>query len=97
MTREEFKALLAGAANPDTAADSLTSISDGVEGLFSELEAASAKASSDAETINQLRDSNMRLFLRVSGTAPDDPEPDHEETVDEMKNRLRTAITGQED
>ena len=97
MTREEFKALLAGAANPDTAADSLTSISDGVEGLFSELEAASAKASSDAETINQLRDSNMRLFLRVSGSEPDDEPDEKEETVDEMKSRLRTAITGQED
>lgn len=97
MTREEFKTLLAGAANPDTAADSLTAISDGVDALYTELDAASAKSAEDAETINQLRDSNMRLFLRVSGNEPDDEPEDKEETVDEMRNRLRTAIIGTED
>lgn len=91
MTREEFKSLMANASDPNKMAETLAAINTGVEDLFDAADASAAKAKEDAETINQLRDSNMRLFLKVSGAEETDPEPE-EETFEQMQERLRNMI-----
>lgn len=90
MTREEMKAALIRAANPDTAAEALTEISAAVDDLYTENEAAAAATAKANETIAQLRDANMRLFLRIGGDA--ETEEEKEETIDEMTARLRESM-----
>ena len=93
MTREEFAELLGRASNPDTSAEALLGISDGTNELFDAIEAAQNQANEDAKTIAELRDANTRLFQRIGVSEPQEEE-EHEETLDEMDERLRKEILG---
>lgn len=74
-TREEFAALLRAAADPTTGAEALVNLSDAATELFDSLDASSTKIESLTADVGKLRDTNMRLFLRVTGDEPkDEPE-----------------------
>lgn len=87
MTPEELKALLAAAANADTAPEALTQISDKVTALIN-TNAKLTKDKQDADTtIASLRDTNMRLFLRTTGAEPTADEP--KKVQDMSRNELK--------
>lgn len=90
MTREEFETLLTQAADPNQTAMALSNIREGVGTLFDSNEQLSKQVNEDNETIAQLRQTNMQLFLRIGGQAPQEEEK--EETLEEMDERLRKML-----
>lgn len=92
MTKDEFDGLLLQAANADTAPEALSKIRDGVNDLFGEAETLKAANEASTKQIADLRDTNMRLFLRTTGNVKDEDE--HEETVEELNERLRKKLLG---
>lgn len=90
MTREEFDTLLTQAADPNQTAMALTQIREGVDTLFNSNENLSQQVAESNETIAQLRQTNMQLFLRIGGQAPEEEEK--EETLEEMDERLRKML-----
>lgn len=90
MTREEFDTLLTQAADPNQTAIALTQIREGVGELFNSNENLSQQVAESNETIAQLRQTNMQLFLRIGGQAPEEEEK--EETLEEMDERLRKML-----
>lgn len=90
MTREEFDTLLTQAADPNQTAIALTQIREGVGELFNSNENLSQQVAEGNETIAQLRQTNMQLFLRIGGQAPEEEEK--EETLEEMDERLRKML-----
>lgn len=90
MTREEFDTLLTQAADPNQTALALSQIREGVGELFNSNENLSQQVAEGNETINQLRQTNMQLFLRIGGQAPEEEEK--EETLEEMDERLRKML-----
>ena len=96
MTPEELKALLAAAANADTAPEALTHISDKVTALMAEHDKLTAEKAEADKTIANLRDTNMRLFLRTTGTAPDESKEEQKKITDmdrkELTEYFRAAL-----
>ena len=90
MTREEFETLLTQATDPNQTAMALAQIREGVGELFNSNENLSKQVNDSNETINQLRQTNMQLFLRIGGQAPEEEEK--EETLEEMDERLRKML-----
>ena len=90
MTREEFDTLLTQAADPNQTAMALAQIREGVGELFNSNENLSQQVAESNETIAQLRQTNMQLFLRIGGQAPEEEEK--EETLEEMDERLRKML-----
>ena len=90
MTREEFETLLTQAADPNQTALALSQIREGVGELFNSNENLSQQVAESNETIAQLRQTNMQLFLRIGGQAPEEEEK--EETLEEMDERLRKML-----
>ena len=90
MTREEFDTLLTQAADPNQTALALSQIREGVGELFNSNENLSQQVTESNETIAQLRQTNMQLFLRIGGQAPEEEEK--EETLEEMDERLRKML-----
>ena len=90
MTREEFNTLLTQAADPNQTALALSQIREGVGTLFDSNENLSQQVAESNETIAQLRQTNMQLFLRIGGQAPQEEEK--EETLEEMDERLRKML-----
>ena len=90
MTREEFDTLLTQAADPNQTALALSQIREGVGELFNSNENLSQQVAESNETIAQLRQTNMQLFLRIGGQAPEEEEK--EETLEEMDERLRQVL-----
>lgn len=90
MTREEFDTLLTQAADPNQTALALSQIREGVGELFNSNENLSQQVAEGNETIAQLRQTNMQLFLRIGGQAPEEEEK--EETLEEMDERLRKML-----
>lgn len=87
MTPEELKALMTAAANPDTAAEALTSLHDKVLALMSETDKLKSDKAEADKTIGSLRDTNMRLFLRTTGAEPNQDEPKKVQEMD--RNELK--------
>ena len=90
MTREEFDTLLTQAADPNQTALALSQIREGVGELFNSNENLSQQVAESNETIAQPRQTNMQLFLRIGGQAPEEEEK--EETLEEMDERLRKML-----
>ena len=90
MTREEFDTLLTQAADPNQTALALSQIREGVGELFNSNENLSQQVAESNDTIAQLRQTNMQLFLRIGGQAPEEEEK--EETLEEMDERLRKML-----
>lgn len=66
MTKEEFNVFLTSAANPDTAPAALASIQEGFNELFTNNESLTANLTTKDNQIADLRDTNMKLFLRTT-------------------------------
>lgn len=94
MTPEELKALMTAAANPDTAAEALTSLHDKVLALMSETDKLKSDKAEADKTIGSLRDTNMRLFLRTTGAEPNQDEPKKVQEMDrnELKEFFATKM-----
>ena len=90
MTREEFDTLLTQAADPNQTALALSQMREGVGELFNSNENLSQQVAESNDTIAQLRQTNMQLFLRIGGQAPEEEEK--EETLEEMDERLRKML-----
>lgn len=84
MTREEFSRYLIAAANPDTAAEALTQINDGVTSLFDGQAASETRITDLTNQVNNLRDTNTRLFLRITG-AQGEGEQDKDPEAENLK------------
>lgn len=96
MTREEFKAHMTDAADPNKAPIALAAIREGVEELFTTGETAAKTLADNEATINELRSVNMKLFLRQgAGTDTEQDEP-QEETLDQYNDRIGKMIRGEE-
>lgn len=76
MTPEELEALLKAAANPDTAPEALLNLKDQVMALMTSNQQLTQDNANNTAKIQELHDTNMRLFLRASTptqqTATDD-------------------------
>lgn len=95
MTRDEMRALIRQAANPDTAAEALTAIDAEVTSMFDTIEAGGNRTKDLEGQVAQLRDSNMRLFLRVTGEAPKDPEEKSDEDfLKEVEGKILENLGG---
>ena len=91
MTREDMTKLLRAAADPNSAAEALTKLNDGITELFDTAEASAAKIGELTETVNGLRDSNLRLFLRVTGPEAKE-QPTEEESEAEFLKQIEAKI-----
>ena len=77
-TREDITKLLRAAAAPDTAAEALTALNAEITEMYDTLDANKTTLGQMTEQINGLRDSNMRLFLRVTGGGEEKTEEDED-------------------
>ena len=93
--RDELNAMLTAAANPETAAEALADLATAITDVYDAYEGAVTQHNNDTATIASLRDSNMRLFLRLSG-GNEDTDDDHEETLDEYNTRISKMINEEE-
>ena len=89
-TRDEMMALLRAAAAPDTAAEALTTINAEITEMFDTIEANKTAMGQLTEQVNGLRDSNMRLFLRVTGDAgKEEDENSDEKLIAGVEEKIR--------
>lgn len=93
MTLDEYKGLAAG-LTADNAPTVFQSMLDGIGADLAALE----KAGKDLETANkriaELQDTNMKLFLTVTGKAPDGKEAEEDKTPEELRAALVEEIKG---
>lgn len=100
MTREELKAILTAAGDPNTSAEALVTISDKVGGMITEADDLREKLSDAERTIASLRDTNMRLFLRTTGAGEcdsDEPKKIGDMTRAELDAHYKSLWDGLED
>ena len=81
LDRESLKDLLVKAADADQAPVALGDLEAEVGGMIEALDSANATIAENEKTIAELRDTNMKLFLRSTGTVE---EKDPEKTTDEV-------------
>lgn len=94
LSKEKLNQLLKEATNPDKAPLALQQLTDEVSGLIDEHAAATATLGEKDNTIAQLRDTNMQLFLRTTGN-PEQTQVEKEKTPDELFDELFTnAVIG---
>ena len=74
MTLEEVKNLLAEAADADRTAEALAKLTEGLTGIYEERDGLAQKVNDLEKRNADLRDSNTRLFLRITGTTPEQTE-----------------------
>lgn len=99
MTAAIMEQLLKRASNPEESQAALLELKDNIEADSKQMEALKVKVDEMTGTINTLRDTNQRLFLRV-GFEPektDEPEGEGEETIEEMTERLKKLLIGGDD
>ena len=82
MTLEEVKHLLAEAADADKTAEALAKLTDGLTAIYEERDGLAQKASDLEKRNADLRDSNTRLFLRITGTTPEQTEQQKAEAAE---------------
>lgn len=92
MKVEIMDALLKSASDPNKAPEALSQLREAIMADNDTLEANNVTIGKLNEDIATLRDTNQRLFLRVTGDEAD--EPAHEETTEELNERLRKQIFG---
>lgn len=88
MARDELTDKIKKLATGDNA-ETVASIADEVGALYDTIDAATKLHEQDAAKINQLNDTNMKLFLRVTGDPAKDPDPEPEQTLDDFVNTIK--------
>ena len=90
MKKDELKNLIKAAANPDNAAEALANLSTAIDSIFDDIEARTTEAAKLTEQVNSLRDSNLRLFLRVTEGQKQEPEEESpDKFITEIKNQIK--------
>ena len=74
MTLDEVKHLLAEAADADRTAEALAKLTEGLKGIYEERDGLAQKVNDLEKRNADLRDSNTRLFLRITGATPEQTE-----------------------
>lgn len=92
MKTDIMDALLKSASDPNTAPEALASLRDAIIADNDTLVANEATISKLNGDIATLRDTNQRLFLRVSSI--EEPDEEKEETLEEFNERMRSAVLG---
>lgn len=83
MTYNEFKTRLTDIiGNPDTAQEKAVSFLSDVEQDYTTLGSMTEKASEQEKKIQELRDTNQRLFLSVTGQTKEEPEEKENNPID---------------
>ena len=91
MTLEEVKHLLAEAADADKAAEALAKLTEGLTGIYEERDALAQKADDLEKRNADLRDSNTRLFLRITGATPEQTEQQKAEAAAQKEKAEKAA------
>lgn len=90
MTHEELISAINGLANGENA-ETIASIGSEIDALYTTIDAANAAHEADTKKISDLNDTNMKLFLRVTGKPPEEQDPpEKEQTLDEFIKELAT-------
>ena len=95
LTRENLKEILAAAGNADTAAEAMVRLNDEAQALFADYDRVVSESSAKDERIRNLQDTNQSLFLRVTGSTPEEEE-DEEKGPEELLADLTKLIRGDE-
>lgn len=82
-TPEQIAALFADCANPDKLAAALTSLNEEIKELSTAVETMTNDGKAKDATIADLRDTNMKLFLRQTGAVEDTP-PEEDKTPEDI-------------
>lgn len=89
MTHEELTKAINGLATGENA-ETVANIGKEVDALYTTIDAANKLHGEDEKKIASLNDTNMKLFLRVTGKPPEDNPPEHEQTLEEFIRDLAT-------
>lgn len=95
LTRENLKEILAAAGNADTAAEAMVRLNDEAQALFADYDRVVSESTAKDERIRNLQDTNQSLFLRVTGSTPEDEE-DEDKGPEELLADLTKMIRGDE-
>lgn len=95
LTRENLKEILAAAGNADTAAEAMVRLNDEAQALFADYDRVVSESSAKDERIRNLQDTNQSLFLRVTGSTPEE-EDDEDKGPEELLADLTKMIRGDE-
>lgn len=95
LTRENLKEILAAAGNSDTAAEAMVRLNDEAQALFADYDRVVSESSAKDERIRNLQDTNQSLFLRVTGSTPEEEE-DEDKGPEELLADLTKMIRGDE-
>lgn len=90
MTLDEYKKI-AGTLTADNATAVFTDMLKGIEKDLAELEGAKSTIAEQNTKIKDLQDTNMKLFLSVTGKA-ETHEEEEEKTPDDFRNDLINLI-----
>lgn len=89
MTYEEFLALLEAASDPDKGLEALSTLKEHGKTIFTTVDTLTEANTKLTEQVQNLRDTNMALFLKTGSPAPDNKE-EQEKTGDEIFDELFT-------
>ena len=97
-TRDEITAILRDAANPDKAAEALTTLSSEINEMFDTIDSSKGAIDQMTGQIAGLRDANMRLFLRVTGSGePENKEEPEKDKFAEFQANILSNLSGGND
>lgn len=91
MTLNEVKNLLSEAADADHTAEALAKLTDGLTELYEERDGLAQKVGDLEKKNSDLRDSNTRLFLRITGATPEQTEQKAESAAQKEKQKKAEA------
>lgn len=84
MKLDEYKsAIMELIKDPDTALTKVEDVFKNLEGDLTTKESVEAKVAEQDERIRTLQDTNMQLFLKATGAAQEEPEPEQPKTFEE--------------
>lgn len=92
MTYDEYTKL-AGTVTADNAPAVLKTMLEGIKTDLTELETARAGIAEKDTRIKDLQDTNMKLFLSITGTSEEEKE-EEEKTPEDYRAELVKEITG---
>lgn len=90
ITKDEFSKLLVMATDPDKAPEALQQLQEHGEEIFSDVENFTKQLEEHKAKVAELRDTNMRMFLKVGAKGEEIRAEEKEETGDEKFDRLFT-------
>lgn len=85
----EWKDIVKKLQNPDTVAEGLTDLNDWKTANDASLTALQTEKAANENRIRELQDSNMKLYLRVTGEQTPGDEKKEPETFDELLAKVK--------